>query len=68
MLDTTICTEINNRFKRILHFFDQNVVPNIANGTSPQVYFMFIHAFSIFTYTCTYGSEIWTRPGLNLVW
>ena len=30
----TICTEIDNRFNRILHFADQNVVPSITNGTS----------------------------------
>ena len=30
----SVCTEINNRFNRILHFADQNVMPNIANGTS----------------------------------
>ena len=30
----TICTEINNRFSRILHLVDQKFVLNIANGTS----------------------------------
>ena len=38
----TVCTEIKYRFNRILHFADQNCVPNIANETSPKYYNHFI--------------------------
>ena len=70
ILYITICTEINNR---ILHFADQNVVPNIANGTSPQFY---NNVISCFKYArilhfdiYLYLEENWTgsRPCLNLV-